>query len=162
MKSQYCFLTASAVSLFIHLTGAQYRPNVQPDQRTLSELYEAAKEEQATTAQAPLQVLMGGDSGNQGDVIRDSWRQRFPDLPLNLTVDLSKYQDIRIDLAHLEGKAIADVTMLQTLQDFPRWKAENRLMYYKPNHFDDLLNGEKDINGAYLPTGVCKYSSLIM
>ena len=70
---------------------------------------------------------------------------------LNLTVDLSKYHDGRIDRAYYEGTHVADVAVLQTLQDFPRWKSENKLLYYKPMNFDDLLANEKDLDGAYLP-----------
>ena len=72
-------------------------------------------------------------------------------MTLNLTVDLSKYHDGRIDRAYYENTHIADVAALQTLQDFPRWKSENRLSYYKPSNFDDLLENEKDFDGAYLP-----------
>lgn len=38
---------------------------------------------------------------------------------LNLTIDLSKYLDGRIDTAFYEGRHVADVAVLQTLQDFP-------------------------------------------
>ena len=90
-------------------------------------------------------------AGSQGDGVRSAWKARFPNVVLNLTVDLSKYHDGRIDRAYYEGTHVADVAVLQTLQDFPRWKAENKLSYYKPMNFEDLLANEKDLDGAYLP-----------
>ena len=90
-------------------------------------------------------------AGTQGDGVRSAWEARFPNVILNLTVDLSKYHDGRIDRAYYENFHVADVAVLQTLQDFPRWKAENRLSYYKPSGFDDLLANEKDLDGAYIP-----------
>ena len=90
-------------------------------------------------------------AGSQGDGVRSAWKARFPNVVLNLTVDLSKYHDSRVDRAYYEGTHVADVAVLQTLQDFPRWKSQNKLSYYKPMNFDDLLANEKDLDGAYLP-----------
>ena len=100
---------------------------------------------------APLANVIDFLAGAQGDSVRSAWEARFPNVSLNLTVDLSKYHDGRIDRAYYEGTHVADIAVIQTLQDFPRWKAENRLSYYKPNNFDDLLANEKDLDGAYLP-----------
>lgn len=69
-------------------------------------------------------------------------------------MDLSKYHDNRIDRGHLQGLHVADVANLQTLQDFRRWKAEGKLVNYKPASFEDLLENEKDFDGAYLPTAL--------
>lgn len=162
MKIQNNLLTAVAAFNSITSVAGQWQPNVLPDNRTLSEIYAAALKEHKTTAEAPLQVLMGGDAGTQGDPYRRAWREHFPDLPLNLTVDLSKYQSHNVDLAYYENKHIADVVGLQTVQDFRRWKAANRLLYYKPAEFDDLIKGEKDLDGAYLPNSVCKYHGSVL
>ena len=147
---------------------AQYLPRVTPDTRSLDQIYAAAQNETG-----PLQVFFGGDgrssipssssnislanvtakcpAGSQGDGVRSLWKARFPNVALNLTVDLSKYHDGRIDRGFYENEHVADIAVLQTLQDFPRWKAENKLQYYKPNNYDDLLENEKDLDGAYLP-----------
>ena len=83
-------------------------------------------------------------------------------IDLNLTIDFSKYHDSRIDRAFYAGNEDVDIAALQTLQDFPRWKAQNRLMFYKPQNFSDLVNGEKDFDGAWLPVYLCKYCGLIL
>ena len=94
-------------------------------------------------------------AGSQGDGVRSAWKARFPNIALNLTVDLSKYHDGRIDRSYFENSHVADIAVLQTLQDFPRWKTENKLSYFKPSNFDDLLANEKDLDGAYLPFQIC-------
>ncbi|KAF2104729.1 periplasmic binding protein-like II [Rhizodiscina lignyota] len=138
--------------LFITLAGSLgvtstgFRANVPVDTRSLDEIYAAAQNESG-----PLIVASGGDAQSQGDTIRNAWAQRFPRIPLNLTVDLSKYHDSRIDRAFYEKNENTDVALLQTLHDFPYWKEQNRLMYYKPATFNDIYNGEKDLDGAYYP-----------
>jgi ABC-type Fe3+ transport system substrate-binding protein len=76
---------------------------------------------------------------------------------LNLTVDFSKYHDSRIDRAFFAGEEETDVAVLQTVHDFPRWKGQNRLLLYKPPTFDDIYSGEKDLDGAFIPIGICRY-----
>lgn len=71
-----------------------------------------------------------------------------------MTVNLSKYLDNEIDRAFYEDRTVYDVAVLQSLQDYPRWKSANRLLYYKPYNFADLLEGEKDFQGAWLPVQI--------
>ncbi|GAB7365971.1 hypothetical protein MBLNU230_g7299t1 [Neophaeotheca triangularis] len=145
MKLQVASLGLAAIG-----ASAQWQPTVPVETRSLEDIYAAAQEEAATNGSNPLQVAWGGDGGRQGQGVRDMWAARFPDIPLNLTVDLSKFHDGRQDIAFYEGRHKNDIAVLQTLQDFPRWKAQNRLMYYKPREFDDIFNGEKDPDGAWL------------
>ena len=91
----------------------------------------------------------------QGLGIVNAWKQRIPLVALNLTIDLSKYHDSRIDRAFYDREEVVDVAVLQTLQDFQRWKGQNRLMFYKPATFGDIYSGEKDLDGAFLPVGIC-------
>lgn len=97
-------------------------------------------------------------AGWQGNGIISSFETRFPGLTLNLTIDLSKYHDSRIDRAWLAGNEDTDVAILQTIQDFPRWRDQQRLLNYKPSNFEDIYLGEKDLNGAFIPIGICKQS----
>ena len=84
--------------------------------------------------------------------------KRFPRLSLKLTTDLSKYHDARIDRAFYAGKETVYIATLQTLHDYPRWKTQNRLMFYKPHNFSDIANGQKDFDGAYLPVRLSKFA----
>jgi len=148
-------LQLAALSLALHGVAAQWQAKAVVETRSLDEIYAAAKTEANNNSQ-PLQVAWGGDAGSSGNSVRQAWKQRFPDIPLNLTVDLSKFHNGRIDRAFYEGGHLADVAFLQTLQDFPRWKAQNRLLYYKPAEFDDIFNGEKDLDGAWYGLFNCK------
>lgn len=150
-------IQTAALSLTAIGASAQWHPNVPKETRSLDEIYTAAQQESGNTSR-PLQVFWGGDAGDQGEAVRSGWKERFPDIPLNLTVDLSKYHDGRADKAFYEGKHVADIAVLQTLQDFPRWKSQNRLLYYKPREFDDVFNGEKDFDGAWLGLFNCEFS----
>lgn len=148
----------SALALTTASALAQYTPTVPVDNRTLSEIYAAARREHSSNTTRPFQVFWGGDAGSQGDGIRSAWAQQFPDIPLNLTVILSKYADTRLDEAFYEGteEPPADVVALQTLRDFPKWKTQNRLVYYKPANFEDVLINERDADGAFLAFAVCE------
>lgn len=135
---------------------ATYPAQIPIETRTLSEIYASARQESGT-----LQVFWGGDAGNQGDSIRSAWAELFPDVKLNLTVDLSKYHDNRIDRAHLEGIHVADVAVLQTLQDFRRWKQEGKLLRYKPATFEDILEEEKDFDGAWYAEAIIGFGTFV-
>lgn len=95
-------------------------------------------------------------AGWQGAGLVSSFEALFPGLKLNLTVDLSKYHDSNIDRSWLAGNEYVDVAILQTVQDFPRWRDQQRLLNYKPSNFEDIYLGEKDLNGAFNPIGICK------
>lgn len=157
-----------ALSSLLSLGQAQWSRNVPLETRTLDEIYEAAKKESG-----PLIVSSGGDgkypcrsrpyllltaclAGNQNDFIIDAFQKRFPDIQVNWTVDLSKYHASRIDRGFYGKGETTDVVILQTLQDFPRWKSQNRLMYYKPAVWNDIYASERDPHGAYLPIAECK------
>jgi ABC-type Fe3+ transport system substrate-binding protein len=76
---------------------------------------------------------------------------------LNLTVDVSKYHDSRIDRQFQKtGNDGVDIAVLQTLHDFTRWKREGRLLPYKPANWDNIYASLKDSNGAFFGIFVCK------
>ncbi|KAJ8067554.1 hypothetical protein OCU04_004894 [Sclerotinia nivalis] len=93
--------------------------------------------------------------------MKDAWAARFPKISLDLTVDLSKYHDSRIDRSYWNNNETDDIAILQTLQDFQRWKEEGRLLFYKPPTFADLYSGEKDLDGAFLPISVDSFGSFV-
>ncbi|KAK9759483.1 hypothetical protein K7432_017500 [Basidiobolus ranarum] len=77
-----------------------------------------------------VSVFAGGDLPNGGAGLAKAFESKFPDTKLSITVDLSKFHDELIDkqLA-MGGDALEpDVTHLQTVHDFPRWKVDGALM----------------------------------
>ncbi|MDI2535820.1 ABC transporter substrate-binding protein, partial [Pseudomonas aeruginosa] len=92
----------------------------------------------------------GGDAPNQMDWLKTAFESRFPGVILDVTVDLSKFHDLRIDQELAAGTLTPDVAMLQTTFDFDRWKARDVLLRYKPVGFARQKKGYADPDGAYV------------
>lgn len=120
----------------------------QQEQEELQGLYELAVKELA--AGEKLVVWAGGDAPNQQDALIRAFTCRFPGVPLRLTVDLSKYHDIRVYQGLLDGCLTPDVVMLQTMNDFENWKAMGVLEPFMPKSFGSLTPGYSDPEGAFL------------
>lgn len=119
------------------------------EQDELRQLHALAAEELAGTGEK-LVVWAGGDAPNQQDMLISMFNKRFPDIPLHLTVDLSKYHDTKVYQELMDGYLTPDVVMLQTMNDFEDWKAMGVLEPFKPQSFDSLKAGYSDADGAYL------------
>ncbi|THV76033.1 periplasmic binding protein-like II [Aureobasidium pullulans] len=125
--------TAPAFSAILPLPNSFPGHAVDIDNRTLDQIYAVARNETGE-----LIVLWGGDEISQGDPTIAAWKARFPDVKLNLTVDVSKYHDSRVNRQYQRnGDDGADIAVLQTLHDFGRWKREGRLYPYKPADWDN-------------------------
>ncbi|THY86676.1 periplasmic binding protein-like II [Aureobasidium pullulans] len=112
------------------------------DNRTLDEIY-------ASVHTTCLALWKFNDTiapeASQGDPTIAAWKARFPDVALNLTVDVSKYHDSRVNRQfQRNGDDGADIAVLQTLQDYGRWKHEGRLYPYKPAGWDNIYSAIKD------------------
>ncbi|KAJ5776384.1 uncharacterized protein N7511_001395 [Penicillium nucicola] len=131
--------------------------NLALENRTLDEIYAAAKNETGE-----LVVLWGGDAVSQGDSTIAAWKSRFPDIKLNLTVDVSKYHDSRVNRQfQRDGTDGADIAVLQTLHDYGRWKREGRLLPYKPLNWEDVYSSVKDPEGAFLGVFIYQFGSFV-
>ncbi|NYE96265.1 ABC-type Fe3+ transport system substrate-binding protein [Psychromicrobium silvestre] len=104
-----------------------------------------------------LTVWAGGDAPNQQEALQKAFQQRFPQVPIDIVVNLSKDHDVEIDKQLKEGKLTPDVAMLQTSQDFERWKAEGELTNFKPAGFDHQLPGYADPDGAFLTANIFSF-----
>jgi ABC-type Fe3+ transport system substrate-binding protein len=125
--------------------------------RTLDELYRDALAEGGK-----LVIYAGGDLANSGSGAgaRTAFRQRFPEIDLQLIVDYSKYHDVRVDNQLATDTLVPDIVQLQTLHDFTRWKREGRLLPYKPAGFSKLHQKFRDANGAWVAGMVISFSYL--
>ena len=115
----------------------------------LEELYRLAAGELSSVGEK-LVVWAGGDAPNQQDALIKQFTKRFPGVPLSLTVDLSKYHDIKVYQGLLDGCLEPDVVMLQTMNDFENWRAMGVLEPFTPQSFASLTPGYSDAGGAYL------------
>jgi hypothetical protein len=104
---------------------------VEVETRTLEEIYKAALAEGGTVT-----VWHGGDEKNQQNGLKKAFEAKFPGMTMNLTVDLSKYHDVNLDRQLATGDVYVDSVILQTLNDYPRWKQEGALLNYKPLGFE--------------------------
>lgn len=118
------------------------------EDQELRELYAQAREELAGTGER-LIVWAGGDAVNQQQALEEAFLAKFPEVPLDLFVDLSKYHDLNIDRQLLDGRLEPDVAMLQTSNDFEDWRARGVLEPYKPEGFDQIRDEFKDPDGAF-------------
>jgi ABC-type Fe3+ transport system substrate-binding protein len=115
------------------------------DERTahaqFEELYRLAR------AEGQLNIYGGGptapfvNSGNQ-------FSAAFPGITVNVTGGFSNVLAPEIDRQIAAGNLECDVTVLQTLQDFERWKRANALLPFQPAGADQIPDGFKDPDGT--------------
>ena len=106
-------------------------------------------------------MYAGGDLPNGQAANEQAFKARFPGMNIRILVDFSKYHDARIDNQLARGKLECDVAHLQTLHDFDRWKAEGRLLLYKPLGWDQVYADFRDPDGAYVAVNVFCFSNII-
>ncbi|MFI6094743.1 ABC transporter substrate-binding protein [Lentzea sp. NPDC051213] len=126
---------------------------VPEETRTLEELYRDAKAQGGK-----LVVYSGGDRAIGAEATRAAFRAAFPDIALTLVVDYSKFHDVRVDYQLATGTLVPDVVQLQTLQNFPRWAEQDRLLRYKPAGFSKIYDAFKDPGGAWMAAFVVGFS----
>ncbi|KAK1988163.1 hypothetical protein LZ30DRAFT_792357 [Colletotrichum cereale] len=115
------------------------------ESRTLDEIYKAALAEGGVVT-----LFQGGDETSQANNLKTSFEERFPGMALNLTVDVSKYHDGKVDQQIAANNVYVDSVILQTPHDFPRWASEGALLDYAPLGHDQILPEFKNNeNAAY-------------
>lgn len=145
-------LAASVVALFSSYSVSA----TEIEKQSLEQLYQAALKEGGK-----LVVYAGGDTPEQQNGIKQAFEQRFPGVTLDTIVDYSKVHDARLDYQLATKSLVADVAQLQTLQDFPRWKAEGVLMPYKPLGWENVYPDFKDKDGAWTGVFVDAFSNVV-
>jgi ABC-type Fe3+ transport system substrate-binding protein len=118
--------------------------HVPTESKSLDQLYKEALAEGGG-----LVVYAGGDSPDQNEGLAQAFRNRFPGVAITIKTDLSKYHDARIDNQLARGRLEPDVTQLQTLHDFDRWKSQGALLAYKAAGWDKVYPQFKDAGGTY-------------
>ncbi|MGL4697901.1 ABC transporter substrate-binding protein [Enterococcus larvae] len=118
------------------------------ENKELEELYQLAIEEMGGTKEE-LIIWAGGDAVNQQDAVVQAFSDRFPEIPIDIKVELSKIHDLKIYEELLNGDLTPDVTMLQTSNDFEDWKKLDVLEPFKPVGFQNIRDEFKDSEGAF-------------
>lgn len=130
--------------------------NTAIDTKNLDQLYQDAINEGGK-----LVIYAGGDTAGQQDGFKNAFEKRFPKIKANIVVDYSKYHNARIDYQLSKGQVKADLVMLQTLQDFPRWKKQGVLLNYKPAAWQHIYPAFRDKDGAYTGVFVDAFSNVV-
>jgi ABC-type Fe3+ transport system substrate-binding protein len=124
---------AAAAALIPGLSAAQ----------TVDALYEAAKKEGAV-------VLVGGGPAPPYEKFAREFEQRFPGIKVTVSGGPSNVHAEEIDKQIAARALRIDLAMLQTVQDFERWKTAGALLPFKPEGFDKVDAAWKDADGAYV------------
>jgi ABC-type Fe3+ transport system substrate-binding protein len=115
--------------------------------QSMDELYEKAKLEKTV-------VLYGaGPTGSHDRWIRD-FEQRFPGVTVVFTGGLSTELNQRIERQLASGTMETDLAILQTIQDFGKWKQAGALLSFKPEGSDAIDPAYKDEDGAFTAVSV--------
>lgn len=143
----------SIITVLSALLVGELATAVKDETKTIDQLYQDAVKEGGK-----LVFYHGGDTPTQQDQLKNQFIAAFPKINLTMIVDYSKYHDVRIDNQLERNALVPDVVALQTLQNFPRWTKEDKLLKYKPANFTNIYEGFKDPNGAWFGYRIFAFS----
>jgi len=123
--------------------------------RTLDELHKAALAEGGE-----LLVYGGGDLPNGSAGTERTFNARFPGMKIRILVDRSKYHHVRIDNQFALGKLACDAVHILSINAYHRWKADGRLLAYKPAGWDQIYPDLTDPDAAYVAFTVFAFSTV--
>src|SRR5277367_732049 len=113
----------------------------------IDELYQQARLEKTV-------VLYGaGPTGSHDRWIKE-FEQAFPGVTVAFTGGLSPELNKRVDAQLAAGRIETDIAILQTIQDFARWKKAGAMMSFKPAGWDEIDEAYKDEDGAFVTVSV--------
>jgi len=99
-------------------------------------------------------VLYGaGPTGSHDRWIKD-FEQRFPGVTVTFTGGLSTDLNQRIERQLASGTVETDLAILQTIEDFGKWKKAGALLPFKPEGSDAIDPAYKDEDGAFTAVSI--------
>ncbi|MGA8969480.1 MAG: extracellular solute-binding protein [Pseudolabrys sp.] len=119
--------------------------------QNMQELYEKAKAEKEL-------IIYGGGPTSLYDVPARAFEAKYPGIKVTIHSGFSNAHDEKIN-QQLRTKTLdADLAILQTVQDFIRWKKEGVLARFKPPAWDAIDKSFKDKDGDYVGVFVTSVS----
>jgi len=106
-------------------------------------LYKKAKAEGAL-------VLYAGGPTAPWEAVAKNFSARYPGVHVKIAGGFSTELVKKIDAQAKARKPEADLALLQTLQEFVRWKHGGRLLEFKPQGWDKIDASFKDANAAFV------------
>ena len=114
---------------------------------TTADLYTKAKAEGAL-------ALYGGGPAAPWEAAVALFKAKYPGIDVKVEAGFSNVFDKKIDQQIAAHKLEVDGAVLQTVQDYVRWKQEGALLEFKPEGFDKIDRNWKDKDGAYVGVSV--------
>jgi ABC-type Fe3+ transport system substrate-binding protein len=119
--------------------------------QSMQELYEKAKQEKEL-------IIYGGGPTSLYEVPARAFEQKYPGIKVTIHSGFSNVHNEKIN-QQLKSKTLdADLAILQTVQDFIRWKKEGVLAQFRPNASDAIDKTFKDKDGYYVGVFVTSVS----
>jgi ABC-type Fe3+ transport system substrate-binding protein len=115
--------------------------------QSLDGLYAKAKSEGAF-------VLYVGGPTAPWEAMAKTFNASYPGINVSISGGFSNVLDKKIDAQIAANKLEVDAAILQTIADLVRWKADGRLIDFKPAGFDRIDGSFKDKDGAFWATMV--------
>ena len=115
--------------------------------QSLDDFYAKAKDEGA------FAFYVGGPTA-PWEARAKVFEERFPGIKVTIGGGFSNVLDKKVDAQLAAGKLEVDAVIFQTAGDFGRWKAEGRLLAFKPDGFDKMDAAFKDADGTFWATMV--------
>ncbi|MGA8613132.1 MAG: ABC transporter substrate-binding protein [Xanthobacteraceae bacterium] len=132
--------TAALATLAIGMTAA-----VPARAQSLDDLYAKAKGEGA------FAFYVGGPTA-PWEARAKIFEDRYPGIKITIGGGFSNVLDRKIDEQLSDRKLEVDAAILQTIADYVRWKAEKRLLTFKPPGFEKMDAAFKDGDGTFWAT----------
>jgi ABC-type Fe3+ transport system substrate-binding protein len=119
--------------------------------QSMDQLYEKAKLEKEL-------VIYGGGPTTLYEVPARAFEQKYPGIKVTIHAGFSNVLDEKINEQLKSKKLDVDLAILQTVQDFIRWKKEDVLARFKPAGWGEIDKSFKDRDGYYVGVFVTSVS----
>jgi len=119
--------------------------------QSMDDLYEKAKLEKEL-------VIYGGGPTSLYEVPAKAFEAKYPGIKVTIHAGFSNVHDEKINQQLKAGNLDADLAILQTVQDYIRWKKEGVLARFKPAAWDAVDASFKDADGYYIGVFVTSVS----
>ena len=121
-----------------------WHPGSESGRLSAAELYESARAEQA------LVLSIGGPTA-PWEECAVAFQSSYPGIEVAIDGGFSNVLTPKIDKQISEGKLGVDVAVLQTLQDFARWKMAGQLLRFVPEGWETIDATFKDPDAEWAP-----------
>jgi ABC-type Fe3+ transport system substrate-binding protein len=115
--------------------------------QSIDELYRLAKVEKTVA------LYGAGPTGSHDRWVKE-FEQQFPGVTVTFTGGLSTALNKKIETQFASQKVETDLAILQTIQDFARWKKTGAMLPFRPAGWDTIDEAYKDEDGAFVTVSV--------